>query len=884
MRHHPLMRAQLAAAATLAIGLPTATAIAQPQRDVPPAAETVTVIPGPSLAGSGLHELIFGASYRDLWTTPIEADVLDLDSFAGGLEPVMIVGRLQTLGLALRGADGRAYTFRSIYKDLVRSLPEPLQDTPIADIAQDQLSAGIPTGAGAAIALSRAAGVLETAPRIVVMPDDPRLGEFREQFAGRLGTISEYPTGTADGGAGTFGATEIVDAREMLDLIEDREGDVDRVAFLRARLVDLLLGDWDRHVGQWRFARLPGHEDWQPTAEDRDQAFSRYEGIAMMMARNREPKFGVYGPEYQAMEGLVWNARSVDRYLLGGLDRDAYVRTARRIQESLSDAVIEEAIRQLPPEHFAIAGPRLIDEVRARRDGLVDEAERFYEFLSGEVNLFGTRQGDLFEIEFDDGSVAVTVSPLADDSATCAASPGGAPDARRRFLPSDTHSIRLYTGAGPDRVVLRGGPPGAIDVKIVGGEGNNIACDLAGREHGFGLDAIPEGGAGPTIAANVWLSPGASLEEAGEPEEGQGPMLRARRDWGSTSWTVPLFGWQPDPGMILGMSFIKETFGFRKRPYASHHEFRFRFAFRILRPAFDYSGTFRSENRNFYWNLRAVASGMEGLNFYGFGNDTVNDRDEDEYRVRQSVLKTNLRAAWVIGEHLTLSTGPIARYTFTRDDTDRVIGEIRPYGFEDTGQIGWTAGINFNNRRFPGNRNLKGSDDIFRFGPAPLGEGFAVDLDLAYYPKLWDLRDDYGRAIGSVSYTGIIGSSTAWQLKVGGTGTFGDVPYFDAAYVGAHEIRGLRRDRFAGDEAAYANAGLMQRVGKINLVIPGRWGILLRGDGGRVWLRGEDSDTWHWSYGGGLWWAPWDFMTAVRAVYFRSDDDQQFYFLLGFEI
>jgi hypothetical protein len=476
------------------------------------------------------------------------------------------------------------------------------------------------------------------------------------------------------------------------------------------------------------------------------------------------------------------------------------------------------------------------------------------------------------------------VSPLDEAAAGCDARSAGEPDARRRFLASETHSLRLYTGAGPDRVVLRGRPAGAIDVKIVGGDGDNIACDIAGREHRFGLRAIPDAGKGPTIAPKVWLSPGASLEDTGEPEESQGPMLRARRDWGSTSWTVPIFGWQPDPGLILGMGWIKETFGFRKRPYASHHEVRFRIASRILRPSLDYSGTFRAENRSFYWNLRALASGMEGLNFYGFGNETPNDRDDDEYRVRQTVFATNLRAAWVLGEHLTLSTGPVLRYTLTRDDTDRVIGEIQPYGFEDTGQIGWTAGINFNNRRFPGNRNLKGSDDLFRFGTAPLGEGFAVDLDLAYYPKLWDLRDDYGRMTGSASYTGIIGAGTAYQLKLGGTGTFGDVPYYDAAYLGAHEIRGLRRDRFAGSDAAYANVGIMQRVGKISLVIPGRWGILLRGDTGRVWLEDDQSDAWHWSYGGGLWWAPWDLMTAVRAVYFKSDDDQQFYFLLGFEI
>jgi hypothetical protein len=872
-----------AAAALCLLVCATGSAEAQQGRAATPDGDTVVVTPGEEFAASGLHKLIFGEAYRALWAAPIEVEVLDLATEAGGLEPVMEVGRLQTVGLALRGADGRAYTFRGVYKDLVRGLPEQLQNTAVADIAQDQLAAGTPTGSSAAIALARAAGVLQPQPRLVVMPDDPRLGEFREKFAGLLGTLAEFPTG-ADSGAGTFGADRIVDAREMLVILDSGEGQIDAHAFLRARLVDLLLGDWDRHVGQWRFALIPGIEAWQPISEDRDQAFSRYEGLAMAMARNREPKFDVYGASYQGMEGLTWNARSVDRGILGGLDREAYVQAARRIQEQLTDDVIEESLRRFPPEHFAIVGEELVEQTKNRRDNLVDQAEKFYEFLSGQTNLFGTNRDELVEIEFAGDAITVGISPLAQAGGACDARAGGARFVERRFVPDDTSSIRIYTGDGSDRVVLKGRDPGAIDVKIVGGNGQHAACDLEGREHRFDYSTAENSGKGPSIARNVWLSPAATLDDAAEPESSQGPTLRARRDWGSTSYTAPIMGWSPDPGLTLGMTFIKEHFAFRKRPYGAHHELRARLAFGVLRPAFEYSGIFRSENRRFYWSVRGIASGIEGLNFYGFGNETENTDDDEFYRVRQNVFGTNVRAAWVVGENVTVSTGPAAYYTTTREDENRLIGQTLPYGSEDLGQAGWTAGINFNNQRFPGNRNLKGSDDIFRFGPSPLGAGLSLDVDAAYYPKAWDLAAAYGKVTAKGSFTGILGSGTAIQLLLGGATTWGDVPYFDAAYVGSHEVRGLRQNRFAGNDAAYANVGLMQRVGKLTLVIPGRWGVVLRGDTGRVWLDGEDSDTWHWSYGGGLWWAPWDLMNAIRVVYFTSDDDSQFYFLMGFEI
>lgn len=111
------------------------------------AKETRTVIAGKHYKASIFHQFWLGKDYRDLWTTPIELEVLDLHSFAGGLRPVMQVGSMQTLGLALKGADGRDYTFRSIDKDPTRFLPESFMGTLTARVVQDQTAAIHPAGA-----------------------------------------------------------------------------------------------------------------------------------------------------------------------------------------------------------------------------------------------------------------------------------------------------------------------------------------------------------------------------------------------------------------------------------------------------------------------------------------------------------------------------------------------------------------------------------------------------------------------------------------------------------------------------------------------------------------------------------------------------------------
>ena len=92
------------------------------------AEETRTVAAGPQYQAGGFHEFVFGKGYRDLWTTPIEVPVLDLQKTGGGLTPVRVVGQAQGLGLAFKGADGRAYTFRSLHKHPERMLPESLRD------------------------------------------------------------------------------------------------------------------------------------------------------------------------------------------------------------------------------------------------------------------------------------------------------------------------------------------------------------------------------------------------------------------------------------------------------------------------------------------------------------------------------------------------------------------------------------------------------------------------------------------------------------------------------------------------------------------------------------------------------------------------------------
>ena len=110
----------------------------------------------------------FGDGYRKAWTTPVVLPVLDLSTEAGGLVPLRQVGGFQTEGLAMKGADGRAYTFRKLQKHPERVLPKEWQDSELKGIAIDQTAAAHPAATAIVGSLARAVGIRFYGSRLAV--------------------------------------------------------------------------------------------------------------------------------------------------------------------------------------------------------------------------------------------------------------------------------------------------------------------------------------------------------------------------------------------------------------------------------------------------------------------------------------------------------------------------------------------------------------------------------------------------------------------------------------------------------------------------------------------------------------------------------------------
>ncbi len=845
--------------------------------------ETVRLVPGAEYDASGASEFFVGSGYRDAWTAEIEVEVLDMQAFAGGLEPLFRVGGMQTFGLAMSGADGRAYTFRSVNKNLAAVLPSPLDTSPIGDLLQDQVSAYFPGGQIVATRLADSAGVLTVMPSLVVMPDDPALGEFQEIFAGRLGTIEEYPTAGDDGAPGTFGAVEIVSGVEMLGEIEaanlDQRADVQ--AFLRARLVDLFLGDWDRHEGQWRFARIPGEPLWQPIAEDRDAAFNDFRGIALAAVADREPKLGRFDASFSSLEGLLWNSRNLDRLVLSGLSREEFREEAEALQAVFTDQTIEAAIAVLPIEHQELVGPRLRDRLRNRRDELTSAADEFYLALNEDVRVTTTNDSERVLIQRDDdGGMQVTI--WREPAAPIAGLEVGEPFFDRYFTPDETDEVRLYLGDGDDQVEVQG-EPGDILVRVIGAYGDNVLTDPDGETYTFGIEGdSPERGRGERVDSGLRLSPGERLDATPSPVTGGGAMLGSYRDHGRFGYIDPYFGFGNGLGFFFGAGVTRERYGFRQLPYAARHRVRAGFSTDALRPRADYRGYFRVENRPALGiSLRTAVSGIDLLRFYGIGNETPEVRSD----VTQWVGEFESLLAVSLGDVGEFTTGPIVRALATELDGDPTDAT---YGTGEIFQAGWVARLTLDSdssgldeipwdRRTP--RAEEESHDDDEEDLTLEWDGFENRLALSIYGRAYpstlgvELEESYAVAGGTLTtYIALFDWGVQLALRAGGQYSFGDFPFYDAAYVGNAEVRGLSVDRFAGESSLFGNAELRIRLFNFKLGLPIELGIFGLTDVGRVFVDAENSDVWHRSFGGGLWLEPVGLGTPLSVSVAQSDE------------
>lgn len=822
------------AAAVVARDSPTAGQLIH--RSIPRKGDTThVVVPGERFKAGRLQQWIYGRNYRPLWTTPIEVPVLDLNVVGGGLSPMRTGGFGQSISLHFKGQDGRRYTVRSLDKDPTKRLLAELKQTVVEDAIQDLISALLPAGALVVDALMEATGILHAPHRLVVIPDDPRLGAYRQEFAGLIGTLQEHPSEAAGDEPGFAGSRKVSGTEKVYQRLEKTPCErVDARAYLKARLVDFLVGDKDRHSGQWRWARFPAGDcyTWLPIPEDRDQAFIDFDGLLMTQVRQVEPKFVRFQEHYPDHRGLPRNGWEVDRELLAELEWSAWDSVITTVQDELPDLVIDAAVRRLPAPYYEQVGAFLTRALKARRDQLDEFAARYYRLISREVEIKATDEDEYLELAHrEDGALDVRIRLAGTQHA---------PYFRRTLYPRETKEVRIYLHGGDDQVAVLG-ERATIRVRVDGGGGDDTYANQsrAGRRMTRFYDARGK---------NRFERGAALIDERPykRPAPTGATTDRYVVDWGQETIALPVVSYSPDLGVYVGLFRARIYHGYRKNPYASKHALGLGVAPSAgVKPLVTYSGAFRHLLRGLDGRLQMEYSGINVIRFNGFGNGVEIPHPESFYEVEQTQFSLAPALSWSQAAW-TLTGGPLVQFTTTHlaDNKGKFIAryETPLYGTETFGQIGVGGELAYDTRDNPGHAR----------------RGVQLGLSGALYPKLWDVKSAFGRVGGDAAayLSADLPTLPTLALRVGGEIVRGAFPFHEAATVGGpDDLRGFYEDRFAGEAALYGNGELRMRLIRLWFPLPGELGAFAAVDAGRVFYNADpaEADGWHIGTGGGLW-------------------------------
>ena len=352
-----------------------------------------------------MKRIFLGKNYRDEWSVPVKMPVLDIKTAYGGLTPTELGGGQQTKNLRLEDKNGKEYALRSVDKEVEKAVQPHLRKTFVKKLVQDMVSASHPYAALTIPDLAKAARIVAPNPKLYFVPDDPALGKYRELFANTVCMLEEREP-TPDG-------SETEDTEEMMqDLMKSNERLVMQEQVLRARLLDMLIADWDRHIDQWKWGKLDsaGKKGYYVIPRDRDFAYFNSAGaLVTVMSWVSLPHMRGFTAESKGLKKLNKKTWFFDHNFLNELDGEDWKRIIAEFQAAITDSVISKAIKRIPPEAYAISGREIEEKLRSRRDGLMQNAMKYYESLARTVHVMGTDNEDLFRVTGSGEDIVVTV-------------------------------------------------------------------------------------------------------------------------------------------------------------------------------------------------------------------------------------------------------------------------------------------------------------------------------------------------------------------------------------------------------------------------------------------------------------------------------------------
>lgn len=816
----------------------------------------VTRSAGTQYAASGWKRLWWGDHYRKEWVTPVSFPVLHISSFNGGLQPVKAGGGHETKTLRLISSQGKEYVLRTMDKSLDVLVPNYLKGTYVNDIVNDQVSTAHPYGPVAVARLADAAHIMHANPQIYFVADDSSFGEFRNVFTNRLCLLEERPSGKGWEHTDMFGdADDIVNTEDLLEKVfASSKNSVDQHSFLKVRLFDMLINDWDRHEDQWVWALHPGNTKNVFTAigRDRDQAFSKTDGIGTYMISRpwalRPLKN--FTPAIHDARGLNFSARNLDRQFLNQLTKEDWKNTIDSLQSSLSDSAIRSSVMAMPEEANQFSGETIIKRLIQRRENLSTSGMKYYSTLAKRVVINGSAKDESFIINTDNKKVDITGLRRSGQDTFY----------HRVFYRNETKEINIYGLDGADEFIVRGSQKNRFTIRLIGDDKNSEykseVAKISGKKikvyDSLMIDDITR----KVFKQKRWDT-----------------SYHYDRKSVKYDWYIPLItpGYNVDDGFTIGLGLLYSKQSWGKQPYGWRQQFSVNYSTGTRAIGFEYAGLFKEAFGKLDLDLNAFFKGPSyTFRYYGLGNETelkINDRSFYKVKANDFYVSPGVSRTW--RDHVLRVGLQYEAVEILRDQSKFItsaLSDVDPKIFDPQHFVGVNVKWNFFNGKDP------------RF---PL-KGFNIATGLSYLHNV-DNSDNLLKLNGSIAFYYTFFHRLTFAHRTGAETNFGEFNFYHAATLGLDQnLRGFWKSRFNGKSSFYQNTELRLRLANLRgYYLRGNFGLFSFIDDGRVWIEDEQSSTLHVGYGGGVYFVPYN-LIALTVFYSTSKETNMVTVRAGF--
>ena len=808
------------------------------------------------------HRKLFGENYRNTWAAKVTLPVLRLSD--KGLIPTQRGGGMQTRSLRLEDSSKKEWVLRSTNKYTDMLLPQQLDNTLAEDLLQDNFTASFPYAPLTVPVFADALGIHHSNPVIVYVAPDKNLGIYNRDFANTIHLLEERePLGKS-----------VSTLKMMEKLKEDNDNTMDQKAFLRARMLDILIGDWDRHGDQWRWidAGKAKAKYYRPIPRDRDQVFYTSQGFfpGIVSLPWIQPKLQGFGVRIPNISTFSFNARYIDGLFTNQLSYEDWLSITSDVVSRIDDMVIESALKKLPPPVYEKTNFILASQLKNRRLELQKKAPQFHRFLNKVVDVAASDKNEWVKItDTLDNKLSVTIHKISKK--------GEVEQAvfSRVFDPDITKELRLFLFGGSDSVFINNNRSN-IKLRIVADGKTGKKFSVAGNSKYLRKVHIYDG-------LNVGSGYEGDLSSV-RLHQSDNPANTNFQVTERYNKTIPLLsiGYNADDGLLLGAGVKLIRQGFRKVPYASMHQINLTHAFTTGAFRLRYSGEWLKSigEADLFLNA-AILAPDNTQNFFGRGNETPFNKSGNYrrfYRAVFTILEANPAIGWKSGVRNLVTIGPSVQYYHfdATDNQGRFINNtslIHSYDSatveNDKSHAGIILNFTHDNRSslllpVSGslvNLRIKGYGGLNTYSKSFV----QVTTEIALFKSI-DRRSDF-----------IIAN------RLGGGATFGKTTFYQSLFLGGHEnLLGFRQYRFAGEQLLYNN--LEARIKLVNVasyIVPGQLGLLAFYDVGRVWEKGLKSTTWHQGVGAGLYFSPAQ-LVLIQLVAGKSTEGWYPYLTMGF--